>query len=82
MTTPEQQIIKKARIRAESYHSQALTPLRAYELALDDALTLFPNVDKGEIIEDVQRILKNFGGDYEETVDAVAFLIEWRLNSK
>jgi hypothetical protein len=78
MTTPEQDIERKAEIRAEGYH-KAMTPLRSYENARDDVLRLFPNADKGELLDDIQRILSNFDGNHARAAEGVAFMIEWRL---
>ena len=76
--TEHQEIERRAEIRAEEYH-KALTPLRAYENARDEVLTLFPNVDKDELLDDVGRILGNFEGNHARAVEGVAFMIEWRL---
>ena len=77
--TENQDIQRKASIRAEEYH-KALTPVRAYEQARDEAIRLFCSSDGCEIKGDCAKILATFENDYVQAVEAIAFRIEVLLS--
>ena len=79
MTTPDHALTRQAAIRAERYHADALTPLRAYHNALRDLFALFPHLDREQATQDAERLLAHFDGDYGLVVDELAFKIEVKL---